>query len=194
MDERFLTLAARPVINVDPVTGLVAGARFVQSPNSDARPADCPIEVLIIHSISLPPGQFGGGDIERLFCNTLDTSGHPFYGELEGLRVSAHLLVRRDGEIVQFVPFPDRAWHAGVSCCEGRARVNDFSIGIELEGMDSVPFSDSQYEVLTAVTRSIIQVYPRVTPQRIYGHSDIAPGRKSDPGPSFDWLRYRRSL
>lgn len=179
---------------MDPASGLVEGARFVSSPNFDARPPDCPIEVLIIHSISLPPGKFGGADIERLFCNTLDFSCHPFYEGLKGLRVSAHLLVRRDGELVQFVPFSARAWHAGVSCCEGRARVNDFSIGIELEGADSVAFSDIQYQVLAAVTRSIIQAYPRVTPQRIYGHSDIAPGRKTDPGPSFDWSRYRQSL
>ena len=194
MDKRFLTPSARPVVHVDPASGLVEGARFVRSPNFDARPPGCPIEVLIVHSISLPPGRFGGGDIERLFCNALDSSCHPFYEELKGLRVSAHLLIRRDGELVQFVPFLARAWHAGVSSCEGRTRVNDFSIGIELEGADSVPFADIQYQVLAAVTRSIIQAYPRITPQRIYGHSDIAPGRKTDPGPSFDWSRYRQSL
>jgi len=182
------------VLNIDHTTGLVEGVRYAPSPNFDARPPDTPIDVLIIHSISLPPGQFGGGDIERLFCNTLDSADHPFYREIDGLRVSSHLLVRRNGELVQFVPFHARAWHAGVSCCEGRTRVNDFSIGIELEGADDVPFEDAQYAVLTAVTRSLIDAYPCITPKRIYGHADIAPGRKTDPGPTFDWSRYRQSL
>ena len=164
------------------------------SPNSDARPPDMAIEVLIIHSISLPPGEFGGDDIERLFCNRLDAARHPFFREIDGLRVSAHLLVRRSGELIQFVPFHARAWHAGVSCCEGRTRVNDFSIGIELEGADDVPFEDVQYAVLAAVTRSLLDVYRGITPDRIYGHADIAPERKTDPGPSFDWTRYRQSL
>ncbi len=181
-------------IGVDPGSGRMAGARFLLSPNRDTRPADCPVEVLIIHSISLPPGRFGGGDIERLFCNTLDPSDHPFYEGLRDLKVSAHLLIRRDGQLLQFVPFTERAWHAGVSVCEGRNRVNDFSIGIELEGADGVPFADVQYEVLAAVTRAILAAYPCITPRRIYGHSDIAPGRKTDPGPSFDWSRYRQSL
>ncbi len=189
-----MNLPLIPLPGIDRASGLVEGARFMPSPNFDARPPDTPVDVLIIHSISLPPGQFGGADIERLFCNTLDFTCHPFYEEIRGLRVSAHLLVRRSGEIVQFVPFQARAWHAGVSCCEGRTRVNDFSIGIELEGADDVPFEDTQYAVLAAVTRSIIDAYPRITPERIYGHADIAPGRKTDPGPSFDWSRYRHSL
>lgn len=193
-DDPALNLPARPALDIDGETGLVKGARFVPSPNFDARPPGMAIDVLIIHSISLPPGKFGGGDIERLFCNTLDTACHPFYSEISGLRVSAHLLVRRTGELIQFVPFYSRAWHAGVSCCEGRTRVNDFSIGIELEGADDVPFEDAQYAVLAAVTRSLIDVYPGITPDRIYGHADIAPDRKTDPGPSFDWSRYRQSL
>ena len=194
MDERPVGPPERPTISVDRASGVVDGARFVVSPNCDGRPAGCAIEVLIIHAISLPPGQFGGADIERLFCNSLDVTRHPFYEGLRDLRVSAHLLIRRDGELVQFVPFTARAWHAGVSRCEGRTRVNDFSIGIELEGADSVPFAEVQYQVLAAVTCGIVQAYPRITPQRIYGHSDIAPGRKTDPGPSFDWSRYRQSL
>ncbi len=179
---------------VDPDSGLLAGARFVPSPCFDARPPGAGIEVLVIHAISLPPGEFGGPDIERLFCDRLDFDSHPFYREIEGLRVSAHLLIRRDGEVVQFVPFQHRAWHAGVSCCEGRDRVNDFSIGIELEGGDEHAFEPAQYTVLAAVTHALLRAYPAITPGRIYGHADIAPGRKTDPGPRFDWHRYRAML
>ncbi len=192
--DRWPPIPAATPVSVDPATGLLKGVRHVSSPNFDVRPPGCPVEVLIVHSISLPPGEFGGEDIERLFCNALDVSSHPFYEGLRGLRVSAHLLIRRDGELVQFVPFHARAWHAGVSVCEGRPKVNDFSIGVELEGADSVPFADAQYAVLPAVTQAIMRAYPHITSQRIYGHSDIAPGRKTDPGPSFDWPRFRRSL
>ena len=181
-------------MRIDALQGLLQGARFAPSPNFDQRPPETPIDVLVIHNISLPPGEFGGQDIERLFCNTLDFGCHPFYREIEGLRVSAHLVIHRSGEIVQFVPFQARAWHAGVSCCEGRERVNDFSIGIELEGTDDAPFTDEQYQTLADVTRAIMQAYPGITPARIYGHSDIAPGRKTDPGPYFDWERYRAML
>ncbi len=179
---------------VDRASGLLAGVRFVTSPNHDERPEGAAVEVLVIHAISLPPGEFGGPDIERLFGNALDCASHPFYRELAGLELSAHLLIRRSGEIVQFVPFHRRAWHAGASCCEGRARVNDFSIGIELEGTDEAPFEPAQYAALGAVTRALMQAYPAITPERIYGHADIAPGRKTDPGPHFDWPRYRASL
>lgn len=179
---------------VDAIAGLVKGARFVPSPNCDARPAGARPEVLIIHAISLPPGTFGGRGIEQLFCNVLDPAQDPYYMKIKDLKVSAHLLIRRNGELVQFVPLHLRAWHAGESQCEGRARVNDFSIGVELEGGDDMPFEDAQYRVLTDLTRALLAAYPAVTPARIYGHSDIAPARKTDPGPCFDWTRYRSSL
>lgn len=162
--------------------------------NADARPLGSTIEVIIVHNISLPPGEFGGPAIEQLFTNQLDPAAHPFYREIEGLKVSAHLLIRRDGEVIQFVPFGERAWHAGVSCCEGRERVNDFSIGIELEGSDDQPFEGVQYDRLAVITRALMRAYPAITPARIFGHSDIAPGRKTDPGPHFDWPRYRRMI
>ncbi len=171
--------------------GWLTGARRVLSPNCDARPPGAEIEVLVIHSISLPAGIYGGHDVERLFTNQLALAAHPSYGDLKGLRVSAHLFIRRDGEVVQFVPFEYRAWHAGVSHCEGRERVNDFSIGIELEGTDQSAFEETQYESLIDVSRALFARYPRITGDRLYGHSDIAPGRKTDPGPYFDWDRYR---
>lgn len=171
--------------------GLLAAARFVPSPNFDARPADMPIDALIVHSISLPPGEFGGRAIEQLFTNRLDPNEHPYFAAIAQLRVSAHLLIRRDGELIQFVPFTLRAWHAGESCCEGRTRVNDFSIGVELEGGDEFPFEEIQYQQLAVVTRAIMATYPAITPARVYGHSDISPGRKTDPGPYFDWAQYR---
>lgn len=154
------------------------------------RPAGVSIDTLVIHSISLPPGRFGGPGIEQLFCNALNPDEDPYYREIKDLKVSAHVLIRRNGELVQFVPLLQRAWHAGQSYCEGRTGINDFSIGIELEGADDLPFEDAQYESLARLTRVIRQVYPAVTPERIYGHSDIAPGRKTDPGPLFDWKRY----
>ena len=181
-------------MQVDKVHGLLEGARYVPSPNYDARPADVAIDVLVIHSICLPPGEYGGTDIERLFCNNLDFGCHPFYGEIDGLTVSAHLLIRRDGQVVQFVPFPERAWHAGVSALGGRTRVNDFSIGIEMEGSDYAPFEEAQYRALVEVTRALLDAYPDITPERIVGHADIAPERKTDPGPYFNWERYRRAL
>jgi N-acetyl-anhydromuramoyl-L-alanine amidase len=181
-------------LKIDINTGLIEGVRFICSPNCDDRPPGSTVEVLVIHAISLPPGQFGGPEIEQLFCNTLDCDSHPYFREIEGLRVSAHVLIRRDGEIVQFVPLQARAWHAGESCCEGRTRVNDFSIGIELEGCDDQPFEAAQYQALCAVTGAIMRAYPAITPARIFGHSDIAPGRRTDPGPCFDWKRYRSAL
>ena len=160
------------------------------SPNCDARPAGVPVDTLVIHSISLPPGIFGGPGVEHLFCNCLDPDEHPYYREIKDLKVSAHVLIRRNGELVQFVPLLLRAWHAGQTYCEGRTRANDFSIGIELEGADDLPFEDAQYESLANLTRVIKQTYPAITPERIYGHCDIAPGRKTDPGAMFDWKRY----
>ncbi len=173
--------------------GWLAGVRRAASPHYDARPPGMAAEVLIIHAISLPEGCYGGGDVERLFMNTLDT-GPAGYADLRGLRVSAHCFIRRDGEVVQFVSFEDRAWHAGVSRCEGRERVNDFSVGIELEGTDHGPFEDAQYRSLQAVSEALMRHYPAITSGRLYGHSEIAPGRKTDPGPFFDWARYRHAL
>lgn len=182
----------RRALKIDPVSGRVEGVRFVPSPNCDARPGNMRPEVLIVHNISLPPGVFGGPGIEQLFCNALDANEHPYYAQIKDLQVSAHLVVRRTGEAVQFVPLHLRAWHAGQSQCEGRSRVNDFSIGIELEGSDELPFEEIQYRQLSELTRAILATYPDITLERTYGHSDIAPGRKTDPGPHFDWARYRQ--
>ncbi|MDO8703479.1 MAG: 1,6-anhydro-N-acetylmuramyl-L-alanine amidase AmpD [Sulfuricaulis sp.] len=181
---------SRASLQIDFGSGLIRGARFVASPHCDTRPPGVLIDTLVIHSISLPPGRFGGSGIEQLFCSTLNPDEDPYYHEIKDLKVSAHVLIRRNGELVQFVPLHQRAWHAGQSYCEGRTRINDFSIGIELEGADDLPFEDAQYESLARLTRVIRQVYPAVTPERIYGHGDIAPGRKTDPGPLFDWKRY----
>jgi AmpD protein len=181
-------------MRVDLNSQLVEGVRFVPSPNCDARPKGTAIEVLVIHAISLPPDDFGGPAIEQFFCNTLDPDGHPYFAEVCDLQVSAHLLIRRNGELIQFVPFRRRAWHAGESCCLGRTRVNDFSIGIELEGSDHLPFEPAQYQTLTDVVQAIMVAYPAITRDRIYGHSDVAPGRKTDPGPQFDWPRFLATL
>ena len=178
------------VMQIDTTSGLIRGASYVASPNCDARPEGAPIDILVIHSISLPPGKFGGRGIEQLFCNTLNPDDHPYYREIQNLKVSTHVLIRRNGQLVQFVPLHRRAWHAGLSYCEGRSRINDFSVGVELEGANDLPFEDAQYESLTKLTRSLRQAYPAITPERIYGHCDIAPGRKTDPGPTFDWKRY----
>lgn len=181
-------------VRIDPISGILDEARFVPSPNCDARPVGAIPEVLIVHAISLPPSEFSGSAVEQLFCNTLDPKAHPYYQEICDLKVSAHLLIRRDGRLVQFVPLHLRAWHAGQSQCEGRSRVNDFSIGVELEGSDEVPFEPGQYAVLSEVSHALMKTYPVITPMRIYGHSDIAPGRKTDPGPHFDWTLFRASL
>lgn len=180
-------------LRLDRQNSLLIGIRQAQSPNFDTRPKPV-IDALVIHTISMPPGECGGDDIERLFCNQLDIARHPFFQSIAGLKVSAHLLIRRDGEVVQFVPFAQRAWHAGVSVLAGRERVNDFSIGIELEGSDYAPFEESQYAALIEVTRVLRAAYPEITLARIVGHSDIAPTRKTDPGPYFNWARYRHAL
>ena len=174
--------------------GWLGTARRLPSPHCDDRPDPADISLLVIHNISLPPRIFGGPWIEDLFLGRLAPRAHPAFPEIATLRVSAHLLIRRDGGIVQFVPFQRRAWHAGRSCFGGRAACNDFSIGIELEGADDIPFTDAQYEVLAEASRQIVTVYPAITPERIAGHSDIAPDRKTDPGPVFDWERFRRGL
>jgi len=165
-------------------------ARQQASPNFDPRPEASDISLLVIHCISLPPEQFGGEFIEQLFCNRLDPNQHPYFQEIFQLKVSAHLLIRRDGEIIQFVDFDQRAWHAGVSHYQGRERCNDFSIGIELEGSVNQPFSEVQYRQLADVSRLLLVNYPQLHKQHIVGHSDIAPGRKTDPGPYFDWQKY----
>ena len=170
------------------------GARRLASPNCNARPADCAIELLVIHNISLPPGEFGGGYIEQLFGNCLDCRAHPAFADLQGLEVSSHLLIDREGLLTQFVPFDRRAWHAGVSNYSGRDNCNDFSIGIELEGTDNSPYTERQYQSLAQVSAQLLACYPGLGPDRIVGHSDIAPGRKTDPGPAFDWDYYRALL
>ncbi len=179
---------------VNPVDGLITPARLCRSPNRDDRPADVTLDAIILHGISLPPGQFGGTEIEDLFLNQLDWDTHPYFGEIRGMEVSAHLLIRRDGELVQFVPFTERAWHAGASSFRGRARCNDFSIGIELEGEDETPYDDQQYAVLPKVLQALCSAYPNLSPRELAGHCDVAPGRKSDPGPAFDWLRLYDAL
>ncbi len=164
------------------------------SPNAGERPDVNDISLLVIHNISLPPGQFGGGYVQQFFTNRLSSEAHPYFAEIADLKVSAHLLIERSGHLIQFVPFTKRAWHAGVSRFAERDNCNDFSIGIELEGSDDIPYTSEQYEVLCAVTQSLLQQYPRITPERITGHSDIAPGRKTDPGPAFDWTFFRQRL
>ena len=177
------------LFRVDNTTGLLAPASRCNSPNQDPRPDGAEPELIVVHGISLPPGEFGGKAIEALFTNTLDFDAHPYYREIRGLEVSAHLLIRRDGHVVQFVPFTHRAWHAGESRFRGRSRCNDFSIGIELEGEDATPYDDRQYAALAGVVKALCAAYPAISAREIAGHCDIAPGRKSDPGPAFDWLR-----
>ncbi|WP_455817657.1 1,6-anhydro-N-acetylmuramyl-L-alanine amidase AmpD [Pseudomonas cerasi] len=173
--------------------GWITGVRHVPSPHVNQRPDEEAPSLLVVHNISLPPGEFGGPWIDALFTGQLDPDIHPYFSDISHLRVSAHCLIRRDGEIVQYVPFHLRAWHAGVSCYQGREACNDFSVGIELEGTDTLPYTDAQYQALQAVTALLIQHYPAMA-QHIIGHSDIAPDRKTDPGPSFDWARFRADL
>jgi N-acetyl-anhydromuramoyl-L-alanine amidase len=173
---------------------ILIGAQFLESPNQNARPKNSDIELLVIHNISLPPGEFGASAIKQFFCNDLDCESHAFYREIADLKVSSHLLIDRQGELTQFVPFSKRAWHAGESLYCGRSNCNDFSIGIELEGTDFESFTDSQYASLRLVSNLLLEAYPKMSIDKIVGHSDIAPGRKTDPGPCFDWDRYKRSL
>ncbi len=174
--------------------GWLTTAQRCESPNCDARPPAVPVSLLVIHNISLPPGEFGTGCVEQLFTNCLVPEQHPFFQTINHLRVSSHFLIDRIGVVTQFVSIAQRAWHAGISCFEGVENCNDFSVGIELEGTDEQPYSAQQYQQLTTLTQNIMQACPAITPQRITGHSDIAPGRKTDPGPSFDWHRYLVSL
>lgn len=173
--------------------GQLIGARQVPSPNYNQRPEHSEIQLIVIHNISLPPSQFGGGYIEQFFQNQLDWSLHPYFQTIQGMQVSAHLLILRTGEVLQFVNFKDRAWHAGRSSYLGKVECNDYSIGIELEGSDDTDFEDIQYQILADVVASLQKAYPK-TDQHLAGHSDIAPGRKTDPGPHFQWQYFREAL
>ena len=179
---------------MDIVKGWINTAKKLESPNADLRPDEKDISLLVIHNISLPPEQFGGPYIEQLFLNSLDPEEHRYFRDIYTLEVSSHLVIDRLGNLTQFVPFNKRAWHAGVSDFQGRNRCNDFSIGIELEGADHIPFTDDQYSVLADVSRIIMSHYPMISSDRVVGHSDIAPSRKTDPGPAFDWLRYKQLI
>ena len=184
--------ASHPVVHLP--TGLLTGVRQVLSPHLDERPQGVAADLIVLHGISLPPAEFGGPWIEQLFNGQLPAERHPYFAQIAGARVSAHVLIRRDGEIVQFAPFHARAWHAGASCHEGRSACNDFSIGIELEGTDDTPYESAQYEAVAGVLRALLTAYPQLSVSRLVGHSDIAPGRKTDPGEAFDWPRLRAMI
>lgn len=174
--------------------GWLTAQKRVISPHFSARPCRQDISLLVIHYISLPPEEFGGDFIDRFFSGTLDPSLHPYFEEIRDLKVSAHVLINRQGQLTQYVNFEEMAWHAGVSCFEGREKCNEFSIGIELEGSNNQPFTEAQYRSLARLTQAIMHHYPAITSQRIVGHNQIAPGRKIDPGQYFDWDYYRRLL
>lgn len=180
-------------MQLDPDSGWCDGVRRCPSPNFNARP-EGEISLLVIHNISLPPGQFGTGRVQQFFQNRLPVAEHPYFAGIAQLTVSAHFLIERDGAVTQFVACGERAWHAGLSSFAGRENCNDFSIGIELEGTDELPFTDAQYQALVELTRQLLSTYPQMSVERICGHSDIAPGRKTDPGPCFDWARLRAAL
>ena len=180
----------KPALEHDPRTGFVTGVERCISPNQDERPDGVTVDVLVIHAISLPPDTFGGPHITQLFTNSLNPDEHPCFKEISGLRVSAHFLIERSGRVMQFVSTRNRAWHAGVSSFRGRAHVNDFSLGIELEGCDSKPFMAEQYDALIGLTHCLMGAYPSIIAENIVGHSGISPGRKTDPGPCFNWSEY----
>lgn len=180
-------------MRLDPASGWCDGIRHCPSPNFNARPQG-EVSLLVIHNISLPPGQFGTGKVQQFFQNRLPADEHPYFAGIAQLTVSAHFLIERDGTVTQFVSCNARAWHAGVSSFAGRENCNDFSVGIELEGTDELPFSDAQYQALIGLTRQLLDAYPQLSVERICGHSDIAPGRKTDPGPCFDWARLSAAL
>ena len=180
--------------SIDAASGLLRGARQVLSPHYDERPPGMTLDLIVVHGISLPPGEYGGPWIDRLFTGGLDAAAHPFFATIATLRVSSHLLVRRDGAPVQFVPFGIRAWHAGPSCWQGRNACNDFSVGIEMEGTDETRYESAQYETLSRLIAALCAAYPTLARERVVGHSDIAPGRKSDPGARFEWKMLRELL
>ena len=195
--EMLRTLTGAPDLaglRVEAAAGRLLGARQVESPNCDDRPPGQAPELLVVHGISLPPGEFGGPWIDALFTSTLPPDEHPYFATIAGLRVSAHVLVRRDGSAVQYVPLHRRAWHAGTSRWRGRERCNDFSIGIELEGTDASPYEPAQYDTLARIAAELCRAYPALSPDAVVGHSDVAPGRKSDPGIAFDWPLLRTQL
>ena len=181
-------------MQIDPETGIVSQANYFFSPNWNERPMGVNIDLLVIHGISLPPGQFGGRYVHDFFMNQLDPTLHPYFQEIAHLTVSSHLFIDRRGQLWQFVPLHKRAWHAGASSFQGRDNCNDYSIGIELEGTDAVPYTSLQYQTLAELTLAIMQTYPAITADRIVGHSDIAPGRKTDPGDVFEWSNYKSSI
>jgi N-acetyl-anhydromuramoyl-L-alanine amidase len=183
-----------PIMTIDAKTALINEAKLALSPHCDARPIDTIIDLAVIHGISLPPAQFGTGAVQDFFCGKLNTDQHPYFKTIATLRVSAHLFIERNGTLWQFVPFNVRAWHAGESQFQGKTRCNDFSIGIELEGTDDIPYEKVQYEQLIVVLRALMDEYPAITLDRIVGHVDIAPGRKTDPGPFFDWAYLKGKL
>ena len=179
---------------IDKNSGHLSLALQQPSPNYNERPDSTDIGLLVIHNISLPPGQYGDENIQDFFCNRLDHSKHPYFSQIKDLCVAPHLLIKRGGEVIQFVPFHKRAWHAGRSVFEGRIECNDYSIGIELEGSDEIPYTDAQYAALAEVTQCIMLSYPTINKKRIVGHQHVAPSRKTDPGPAFDWPRYLQQL
>lgn len=174
-------------MQIDKQTGLISAIKYQPSPNQDKRPDSDDITGIVIHNISLPPGDFGGGWIDDLFLNKLDPNAHPYFENIADVKVSAHLLIRRGGEVIQYVPFQQRAWHAGISSWDGREKCNDFTIGIELEGCDDQTFESLQYQQLASIINALCDTYPKLNHQQIKGHQDISPGRKTDPGPCFDW-------
>ena len=174
--------------------GWLQSVEVIESPNFDARPDNTKIKLVVVHGISLPPGEYGGGHIQRFFCNQLEQNEHPYFESICTMTVSAHCLIERDGHLIQFVSFHDRAWHAGESQWRGEAACNNFSIGIELEGCDDEPYADAQYDSLSSLIGSLCARYPEILDDAISGHSDIAPGRKTDPGPAFDWIKLRQLL
>ncbi len=184
----------QPPLRIDTATGLLLDTRQVLSAHFDCRPPGVLPELIVVHGISLPPGEFGGPWIDQLFTGGLAADAHPYFRTIGNARVSAHALIRRAGQIAQYVPFGQRAWHAGPSQYRGRAGCNDFSIGIELEGTDELAYTGAQYERLAALVVALLGAYPSLSAAHIVGHSDVAPGRKSDPGPSFDWDGWRRLL
>lgn len=181
-------------MRIDTKTGWLVNVNRVPSPNCDPRPRDLALDLIVVHGISLPPDEFGGAWIDRFFTNTLPAQAHAYFATIAHMRVSAHALIKRDGSLTQYVAFTDRAWHAGESQYCGRRACNDFSIGIELEGSDEIPYEQAQYESLVSLVRALREAYPSLRNAEIVGHSDIAPGRKTDPGPAFDWPGLKRRL
>ena len=179
---------------VDANSGKLEGVMYIESPNYDELPQGNAMNLVVVHGISLPPNQFGGEGVKQLFTNQLDPAEHPYYESIKDLKVSAHAFIRRDGQVIQFVPFNKRAWHAGLSSFEDREKCNDFSIGIELEGTDSTPYTASQYHALSGVIKALWQAYPSLKDKNVVGHCDIAPGRKTDPGEYFMWSSLQRLL